>query len=395
MIVIGKKATINNEGLLSWSFSLFILFSMIREAGGVALSGIFYCFIVIMGCMLITRRRLLFPSKVLLAFAGYMLLVSVFNISKWGIDQRIVNYIVGIVIFLTMFRTLGINFGEEDWLLIFKRVSILFLIISYINVVVQIDAIIDYVHHIFKMAHPHISTLTGGGVNIDATWLAILAIPMYKSNKRWVFLALCTVYAVLVGSRAGILLNIFSFVFFIMTSAYDAKHKIRIILGFFLAIIAVMTVLQIQVEIFDVILARFVTLGSDGGSLGRLNMWRYAPDIIEKYPMGVGIGNVMDALKTVSPLSYSEDNIHCLLIQLFCELGVIGGCWYCILIIAFVIKEKSNIVRKPFTAMVAAYLMISLLEFSGREAMLYCILGTYFAISQAEKQFGQGKRANG
>lgn len=395
MIVIGKKATINNERLLSWSFSLFILFSMIREAGGVALSGIFYCFIVIMGCMLITRRRLLFPSKALLAFAGYMLLVSVVNISKWGIDQRIVNYIVGIVIFLTMFRTLGINFGEEDWLLIFKRVSILFLIISYINVVVQIDAIIDYVHHIFKMAHPHISTLTGGGVNIDATWLAILAIPMYKSNKRWVFLALCTVYAVLVGSRAGILLNIFSFVFFIMTSAYDAKHKIRIILGFFLAIIAVMTVLQIQVEIFDVILARFVTLGSDGGSLGRLNMWRYAPDIIEKYPMGVGIGNVMDALKTVSPLSYSEDNIHCLLIQLFCELGVIGGCWYCILIIAFVIKEKSNIVRKPFTAMVAAYLMISLLEFSGREAMLYCILGTYFAISQAEKQFGQGKRANG
>lgn len=386
MIVIEKKATINNKELLSWSFSLFILFSMIREAGGVTLSGIFYCFIVIMGCMLITRRRLLFPSKALLVFTGYMLLVSIFNISKWGIDQWIVNYIVGIVMFLTMFRTLGINFGEEDWLLIFKRVSILFLIISYINIFVQIDAIIVYVNHISQMAHPHIFTLTGGGVNIDATWLAILAIPMYKSNKRWVILALCTVYAVIVGSRGGMLLNAFSFVFFIITSAYDAKHKIRIILAFFLAIIAVMVFLQVQMEIFDVILARFATVGSDGGSLGRLNMWRYAPDIIEKYPMGVGMGNVMDAIKTVSPLNYSEDNIHCLPIQLFCELGVIGGCWYCILIIVFVIKEKGNIVRKPFTAMVAAYLMISLLEFSGREAMLYCILGAYFAISQAERQ---------
>lgn len=389
MIVIEKKTTLSNKELLSWSFSLFILFSMIREAGDMAVYGVFYCLVIIMGCMLITKRRLLFPSKALLAFAGYVLLRSVLNISKWGIDQLLVNYIVGIVIFLTMFRTLGIDFDEEEWLSIFKRVSILFLTISYINIFLQADAVIAYLNNIFRMAHPYILTLTGGGVNIDATWLAILAIPMYRSNKRWLFLTLCTVYSIVVGSRVGMILNVFSFVFFIIASSYDVKHKVRIILT--LCSVIIIVIIFLQMEFSDVVLARFATLGSDGGSIGRLNMWKYAPDIIGKYPTGVGIGNVMDALETVSPLHYTEDNIHCLPIQLFCELGFIGGCWYCILIIAFLIKEKSRIVKKPFTAMVAAYLMISFLEFTGREAMLYCILGTYFALLQTEK-YKQNRR---
>lgn len=107
-------------------------------------------------------------------------------------------------------------------------------------------------------------------------------------------------------------------------------------------------------------------------------MWKYAPNLIKTYPMGVGLGNCMKGLMKVSPILYEEDNMHCVILQMFCEIGVFGGIAYILVWGRFIKKNIYMVFKNPIIQALIIYFLLSFFQFGGGETIFFCILGIYF-----------------
>ena len=337
---------------------------------------VFHVYSVVFLVMMVLYRKVTFPSFKLIAFYFYILIISLVKSRRWGVGGLIVNYTFGIYL-LMIFCTFGTMFTFEDWLLIFRRVAIIMLIAVIINAGLQFDKIVYFYNNTW-MGHPAINTLWGGGVNLEATWLALLGFSFYKNKLKWVYAGLSTIISAILASRTGILINVMC-LFWLMIAENRSKDVVknmgRIIAIMFLAIGAVM--IAMKYGLLDAVVGRFQSIGDDTGSLGRERMWKYVFRTIQSYPFGVGIGNVMKALSVNAGIRYSDSNLHNLYLQNIIELGWIGGLWYIAIVIDFIKRELKNLFKDPFVAMLFVYIVTSTIQFKGGEPLTFSLIGVY------------------
>lgn len=131
------------------------------------------------------------------------------------------------------------------------------------------------------------------------------------------------------------------------------------------------------IGMFDYILSRFEDIGSDSGSLGRLAMWQFAGQAIVDNPFGVGIGNALNYLRYTTGIPFVESNMHNLFMQMFVELGWLGGLYYLNIVAAFFIKQWKQVGNNAFIGMLYAYIFMSLFQFRGGEPLIFFVLGVY------------------
>lgn len=300
----------------------------------------------------------------------------------WGIDRLFINYCFGFII-IVLIMTLGDEYSEDEWMVMLQKVWLLLMIGVCINNILQSYRFVEYVE--YKLDHPYITTTVAGGVNIEATWIAILVLAFFNHKKRWITLAISAVLSLVYASRVGIIANaIVAFAFVYGRIPNETKKKIanRRIAFTVLGIIGIVIVVSLSANLGVLlsVLSRFRDIGHDPGSLGRFAMWLYVPFLVWKYPVGVGLGNVIPALETVSPLVYAEDNIHNIFLQMFCEIGVLGGVAYVSIWIMFFLKEYRKLMNSPISNMLTIYAILCLFQFRGGETIFFCLLGIYFAI---------------
>ena len=146
--------------------------------------------------------------------------------------------------------------------------------------------------------------------------------------------------------------------------------------------------------LFDYIFERFAMTGEDAGSVGRINMWQYASELIRTNPLGVGIGNSIKALERLTGIDYSEGNFHNVYMQMFIDLGWLGGIAYLSIVIGFVIKQFKNLFKNPLVAMLDVYVIVSLVQFKGGDSIIFFVLGA-FLVSLSSQKGGQTNYING
>ena len=336
-----------------------------------------YLMFVLMLLQMMRRGRIAFPNYRLCIFWGLAITISLLASVQWKVERYFFNYCFGFVVVI-VFISLYQDYSRTDWIGVLQTVWWICLVCIIINNLKQYDKFIYY--FAAGTDHPYIVTLINGGVNIEATWLAVLSVVFFDNRKRWIPFGLSCGLSILYKSRAGMIIDAVVFcIFFFGRMPADTRKKIfrrRIWLTILIIIAAGGIAMTSTQYVLDTI-ERFTHIGNESGSLGRLAMWRYAIPTLVKYPLGVGLGNSISALETISPLRYTENNMHCLYMQMFIDLGVIGGTVYLMIWGAFAKRELKNISKNPLCAVVFLYGISAFLEFGGGETMFFCALGIF------------------
>lgn len=109
-------------------------------------------------------------------------------------------------------------------------------------------------------------------------------------------------------------------------------------------------------------------------------------------PMGYGVGNAMVIMKSQYGFSSYEDVVHNVFLQWLLDEGIIGGAYYIILVGTFLIGQWRNRPRffeNEFAAYFAVYIVLSMVEFHGAEALMVMVLGIYL---QRQKRIRNDRR---
>ena len=188
-------------------------------------------------------------------------------------------------------------------------------------------------------------------------------------------------------SRTGIVLNIILFLWLILQKddkIIESKEKIkprkRFLKYVLLAIFAF--IIMYKIGMLDYILTRMLESGSsnDNGVNGRLDMWIHLWEAFKSNPMGYGLGNTIIYIQYFANQTFNVGNVHNIYFQMFLDCGLIGGFYFLGLIIAFLKKNIKNFLKDPFIAFIISYLIAGLIQFRGGDAILYFVIGIYFAL---------------
>ena len=349
---------------------------------------VMYWIFIILALYVVSKKKVQTPPQVITIFFMYITTLSLMMILIWGIDRLLINYCFGFVV-IVLIMTLGNKFSEDEWLVMLQKVWMLLIVGVCLNNIFQSYRFVEYVR--YRLDHPYITTVVTGGVNIEATWVAILTLSFFKYKKKWIPLIISVLLSLVYASRVGIIANaIITFVFTYGRLPHETKKAVAIrrifctVLGITGIIIVILKSTSSGMALS--VLARFKEIGHDPGSLGRFAMWMYVPAVIAKYPLGVGLGNVISALETVSPLIYAEDNIHNIFLQMFCEIGVLGGIMYLSIWIIFFLQGFRKLISSPILNMLAIYALLCLFQFRGGETIFFCLLGIYLILSKNKQR---------
>lgn len=380
----------------TWFFSIFIvstflssltLFSInLNDFVSISITP-FYLLLITSGLALIISPQKALPYSNLLIYCIYIFIHALICAPIWGIDKVLFKYIFGFLI-MAIFYTFGKKNSIDDWLLIFKRASIIIIIFVYLNLFYQYDKILYFISNIAWMNHPVVSTLTSGGVNLEATWIALLSISFSKHKSKWIYWCFSVLLSGIYASRVGLIINILCMMYFLYKSITSKNFTAVIFIVMFLLLFSIVC---IKFGILEHVFSRLNNLTSDTGSIGRLNMWKHVLNVIERHPMGVGIGNSNLALEKMSGTSYAENNLHNLIFQMFCDLGIIGGLWYIGIISVFTAKEYKKINSNPFVVMLFIYIIAGFIQFKGGEAIMICILSVYLCTNNENIDYKKTK----
>lgn len=325
-------------------------------------------------------RKIKFFPNVISVFLILILASSVVGMPTFGISSFLLNYMFAFLLLLIV-RNMGEDFTQDEWISLIKKVAFLMMGIIWIKNILQIAQIIAF----FKQpyGHPLVTTFFGGGVNLEATYMAML-IPFFKGDKRmWIYhigsLALSLVYV----SRTALVINILVIMWFGVIYV-DRKYWGRVVAG--ITVILVAFIILYSRGSLDYMINRMVNIGKEAGSLGRFRMWRYFFEAVYQYPLGVGIGNSIDALRTISGIAYGEDNLHNIYMQMVLDLGICGGLYYAAVILVFLYQNRREIFRNAIIFTLILYIIASLVQFRGAEAFVYFIMGVYWQMSKYQNR---------
>lgn len=321
-------------------------------------------------------------NKNILFYVLYVILISTISIPNYGLNGLILNYIFGLYIFLIIIN-MKKNISSDEIIDIICKVAFLLIILTWIKNIYELPKIIKFLNNPWA-GHPDINTIFGGGVNLEATWLGLFAFFFYKDKKKWLYIGACFFISAIYASRTGLIIDVLVILWFIKPLL---KKRNYLFIVLFSSVIAFLIISYSGV--LDIVISRFMSKGNDNGSIGRMRMWNYAFETILEYPFGCGIGNCIQALTKVSGLVYTDNNMHNIYMQNFVELGFIGGTWYLITIIWFVIKNFKEFFNNPYLAFIYVYILASLLQFRGGDTIIFIVLALYYYSSFKGKDVGK------
>ena len=370
--------------ILIGMFSIFLVLCCMQmlvcySFGSFALKW-YHVFSLVFLPFLIHKKKIEFPNKIIMFSFLYILTISVINIATYSINSLLLNYIFMLYIIIILIN-LASDFTVDDLKKVFQYAATALMIMVWIKNMGQIDAFVTYLT--YKTGHPWITTLFGGGVNLEASWLGILGFAFDDKKKGLIYNMICLLTSLLYGSRAALMINLIWIVWYLIKLVRD-REKIQLFI-FSMLLFAILAV-AMKIGALEYMISRFVNSSSEAGTQGRLAMWEFVGDAMLQTPFGCGIGNSIACIERVSGQAYWEDNLHNVYLQMFVDLGWFGGIAYFGLVAGFGFYELKNWLTNPFVAMLYAYIVASLVQFRGGDAIIAFAIGAYFVVNKRRKQ---------
>lgn len=322
------------------------------------------------------------PSKKIFIFFIYMLLLSLVASFFFKYDRLIFDYIFAYIILLVVY-----NYGRDikylEWLEMFQYAALFLITLSLTCIVLQKDILLDFLKNPIHQ-HPAYIGIFPGGLNLDATWIALFSLFFInKPLKGYIYLLFSIIISMVLSSRVGLIIDVMAlFVIFINHLMNIEKKKRKIIVIAFTVLLAITGYILYVFNIAGNILSRFTEIGTDGGSQGRLNIWKNIIPNFLRNPFGYGVGNGMQIIKDNTKMWFGEDNVHNIYFQMLLDTGFLGLGYFIYLIISFIKKNKKILLKVSFVVFIIFYLIIGFIQFKGAEIFAYYVLGVYLILSK-------------
>jgi len=385
--MVAKKELLK---LLLWIFFLFLNLQMLSLNGWLTLYGAkgslldmikLYHVVSFILLIFFFRKGHFFSPKLPNFIWHYFILVFAFSAVLnffYGFNSFIINY-------LFCFYTLLIGLLVKEYLTleeiisIFKQISLVIFVIVFFKLIYYSEELLRFIRE--PWGHPDVETLYGGGVNLEATWLAFNSAFFMNSKKRYfyTFMAFTLLVGLLYASRVGVVLTLLIYFFRFISPAVTHKERVWV----FKAVLAVLIIFIFYIDYSKLTeklygLERFAHFNSsqDRGMAGRKAMWQYFPQALkESNWFGYGAGNSMKALEDIGNIDFEEDNPHNYYMQLSLEFGIVMLFVYLLLVYNLVRIFWKKKFSDSFSVILIAYFIGSLIQFRGVEPLIWLYIG--------------------
>lgn len=323
------------------------------------------------------------PDRIFTVAFLAVMLITLIDAFGFGLNSFFFKYIIFFVIIATVYN-LGCSLSINQWQRVVRRSSLLVLTLVFIKLLFNYDAILSFLSNPWG-GHPVIDTFFGGGVNLEASWIAMFGVFFEKNAKGNLYLSSSLLISLMYSSRTGLILSVLSIIY-----VYIIRPKNRDVVNRFFQILFVIFILVIAMQVFgSTIIERFLSIGDadEGGSSQRIKMWGYALLAFQHAPIfGVGAGNAMPHIEALTNQLFFEDNVHNYSLQVLLDFGLIGFIVFACLVAGFLHNNIMKGFTNPFAACITCYLIASFFQFAGADSLLGFAIAGYFATSSAQEE---------
>lgn len=336
------------------------------------------------GSRLVRQGRVDFPPYGITIVVLLFTVISLIDASRYGFDTATPNYLL---LLLMVFGTVNIcaELPPERVRVVVRGASLLISMLVLANAAIHWESILAYLTSPWD-GHPSYPMIFNGGANIEVSWLALFGV-FFDGAFGWFYLSAVLLLSVLLASRAGTLLVIAAGVYVLLFSqgrqkgVRSLRKRLPMLVAFVLAA-SVVVVLS-----GSPIVERLVSIGSDGGSMGRIGIWKTAISAIPGSPfIGYGGGNAMNVVRSISGLSFAEDNVHNLFLQILVDYGILGFIPAVFFFVRFVAKNVRVRLSSPFGAFIMLYCAVGMIQFRGGDPIIGFMIGCFCAAAQGGLQ---------
>lgn len=375
-----------------------MLFSVPTDNGPIPASLCYFAALLFAPYLLANLRRLKWPRWYLLGFFLFVFVWAAVQMPRYGLSKSILHWAFAFYLFV-MLPNVGHDFSKERWLGLLEAGACIFAVLHVINTICHPQIFLDLLEGYFNGSGNGyyaslIPSLTRGGRNLDATWLALGAF-FVRGRKKALYATYVLLFPFVASSRVGIIAIGFVMLWSLF---YDPMYRLtlRNLKWYLLYAVVILAILissgtaqgllsrigihlPTPAQLFGMVTqeqAQMMAAGlpSTGFLSGRESMWSLAPEAFMNNPFGYGVGNAMRVLRAEYGFSSYEDVMHNVFMQLALDEGIIGIAWFVAVAVLFAVSQwklRPRFLEKPIAAYFFTYLVLSLVQFHGGEALMH------------------------
>lgn len=343
---------------------------------------LYHIMLALLGLMVIVRRRLVLPPREAMIYFATMFLAT--GLAYMAFTPRVAGLKIVIAFYtLVVGAFVGRGLPHASLLRACRLGSAAFLAAVTVKNVLYIQAFVLWLAS--PLGHPDVPSLAGGGLNLEATWLAVSAAFFIGSVMFVPFAIGAAATSALYASRAGVVIAVLIVVAAVLKAVVArqpergnrrARRFLWVLVTTVTAVAAIIGTRRVK-EYGDTsyVAQRFATIGEEPGSLGRITLWRGGLAVFSEFPLGVGAGNAVPVLRRVLGVDVPEDNLHNMYLQHAVETGIPGLIALLVLGATVALRVVRSKFRDPLLIFVAAYFVAGVIQFTGVDAALWLVYG--------------------
>jgi O-antigen ligase len=350
----------------------------------------YHALLILVGAAMLLRGTIPRPRAELLLYFGVT--ISATLLAYLVYEPRVAGVKLLIALYAALMgASIGRVVGERLILRAARVASVVFLIAVTVKNAQHVPAFISYLARPF--GHPEVPSLAGGGLNLEATWLALASFFLIGTALFVPFALTAAATSALYATRAGLVIVSLA-ICAALTRAWFAPKDIaadrrvgrasrRAFRRIATLIVACLAVGGMRLAIRTVgqygdttyVAQRFSDIGDEPGSLGRMTLWRGGLRVFAENPMGVGAGNAVPMLRRVLGVAVPEDNLHNIYLQHAVETGLPGLAALLVFAVVVALRVVRSRFQDQLLLFVAGYLVAGFIQFTGVDAILWLVYG--------------------
>ena len=350
---------------------------------------LYHAALLVAGVVMLLRGRVARPRAELLLYFGITIGTSLLAYGVHEPRVAVLKLVIALYVALVA-ASVGRAAGPALVLRACRIGSVMFLVAVTAKNAQHVPAFLAFL--VSPSGHPDVPSLAGGGLNLEATWLALASIFLIGTTMFVPYVLAAAATSSLYASRAGVVVAAMAIVAALFYAWGGARLRrlgvsvampsrlARRVAGVSIAVAAigalgVATAVVRQQGAVAYVAQRFAAIGGDPGSVGRLTLWEGGFHVFAEYPLGVGVGNAVPMLRRVLGVDVPEDNLHNIYLQHAVETGVPG--LVALLLFAAMVARRAiaSRFRDHLLLFVCGYLVAGAIQFTGVDAVFWLVYG--------------------
>ena len=375
----------------SFATALTVTGGLVADDAG-ATPKLYHVILAVMGVIVLARGRLVLPPPEALIYFATTILAA--GLAYVAFTPRVAGIKLLIALYTLVTATVvGRGLSPVSLLRGCRLGSAAFLAAVTVKNALHVQAFVLWLAS--PLGHPDVPSLAGGGLNLEATWLAVASAFFIGSMMFVPFAIGAAATAALYASRAGVLIAGLIVVAALLKAIAErqtetgkrstrsrARRLTWLVVTSLTVVAAVVATARVkQYGDTTYVAQRFATIGEEPGSMGRITLWRGGLAVFAEFPLGVGAGNAVPMLRRVLGVDVPEDNLHNMYLQHAVEAGIPGLAALLLLAGAVALRVVRSRFRDPLLIFVAAYFVAGVIQFTGVDAALWLVYGLQWGAS--------------